>query len=78
LLVISTRESLWKTSRKLSGIFRGRLMHMELTLEELKERLAMLDEITLMELLDIHSDELVEAFEDRIEDNLEKLIKEVQ
>jgi hypothetical protein len=51
---------------------------MELTLEELKERLAMLDEITLMELLDIHSDELVEAFEDRIEDNLEKLIKEVQ
>lgn len=51
---------------------------MELTLEELKERLAMLDEITLMELLDIHSDELVEAFEDKIEDNLEKLIKEVQ
>lgn len=38
----------------------------------------MLDEITLMELLDIHSDELVEAFEDKIEDNLEKLIKEVQ
>jgi hypothetical protein len=78
LLVISIRESLWKTLRKLSGIFRGRLMHMELTLEELKERLVMLDEITLMELLDIHSDELVETFEDKIEDNLEKLIKEVQ
>ncbi len=46
---------------------------MELTLEELKERLAGLDEITLMEVLDIHSDELVEAFEDRIEDNINKL-----
>ena len=46
---------------------------MELTLEELKEKLAGLDEITLMELLDIHSDELVEAFEDRIEDNIDKL-----
>lgn len=50
----------------------------ELTLEELKERLAMLDEITLMELLDIHSDELVEAFEDRIEEQQDKLTKEVQ
>lgn len=46
---------------------------MELTLEELKEKLASLDEIMLMEILDIHSDELVEAFEDRIEDNIEKL-----
>lgn len=46
---------------------------MSLTLDELKERLASLDEITLMELLDIHSDELVEAFEDRIEENIDKL-----
>lgn len=46
---------------------------MEYTLEELKERLALLDEITLMELLDVHSDELVEAFEDRIEENQDKL-----
>ena len=46
---------------------------MEITLEELKERLASLDEITLMELLDIHSDELVEAFEDRIEEEQDKL-----
>ena len=42
------------------------------TLEELKEQLSMLDEITLMEILEIHSDELVEAFEDRIEDNIDK------
>lgn len=46
---------------------------MEITLEELKERLSSLDEITLMELLDIHSDELVEAFEDRIEEEQDKL-----
>lgn len=46
---------------------------MELTLDELKERLAGLDEVTLMEVLDIHSDELVEAFEDRIEENIDKL-----
>jgi len=46
---------------------------MSLTLEELKERLSSLDEITLMEILDIHSDELVEAFEDRIEEEQDKL-----
>ena len=45
----------------------------ELTLEELKERLAGLDEITLMEILDIHSDELVEAFIDKIEEEQDKL-----
>lgn len=44
-----------------------------LTLDELKERLSTLDEVTLLEVLDIHSDELVEAFEDRIEDNIDKL-----
>jgi hypothetical protein len=27
----------------------------------------------LLEILDIHSDELIEAFEDRIEDNIDKL-----
>ena len=48
-------------------------MNYEITLEELKEKLSMLDEITLMELLDIHSDELVEAFEDKVEENQDKL-----
>ena len=46
---------------------------MSLTLEELKERLSSLDEITLMEILDIHSDNLVEAFEDKIEEEQDKL-----
>jgi predicted MPP superfamily phosphohydrolase len=45
----------------------------EITLDELKERLAGLDEVTLMEILDIHSDELVEAFEDKIEEEQDKL-----
>lgn len=44
-----------------------------ITLDELKERLSNLDEVTLLEVLDIHSDELVEAFEDRIEENIDKL-----
>lgn len=46
---------------------------MEFTLEELKEKLSELDEVTLMELLDIHSDELVEAFADKIEEEQDKL-----
>lgn len=46
---------------------------MSLTLDELKARLTSLDEVTLMEILDIHSDELVEAFEDKIEEEQDKL-----
>ena len=38
-------------------------------LNELKMRIAeTLDEVTILELLDIHADELVEAFSDRIEE----------
>ena len=38
-------------------------------LNELKMRIAeSLDEVTILELLDIHADELVEAFSDRIEE----------
>jgi hypothetical protein len=51
---------------------------MQLTLEELKERLAdRLDEITLLELLNITSYDLVERFSDLIEDNYDKLQKEI-
>lgn len=45
----------------------------DLPIEELLEKLAMLDEVMLLELLDIHSDELVEAFADKIEENQDKL-----
>ena len=51
---------------------------MQLTLEELKELLAdRLDEITLLELLNITSYDLVERFSDLVEDNYDKLQKEI-
>ena len=48
-----------------------------LTLEELRERLKSLDEVSLLELLCINSEDLVKAFSDYIEDNCESLINEV-
>jgi hypothetical protein len=48
-----------------------------LTLPELKERLKRLDEISLLELLGITSEDLVESFEDTIENNYLQLLKEV-
>jgi hypothetical protein len=49
-----------------------------LTFEELKERLEMLDEVTLLELLNIQSSDLVQRFEDMIEDNRDKLEREIE
>ena len=46
--------------------------------EEIKEKLKRVDEITLLELLDINSDDLVERFEDYIEEQHEKLIREIE
>ena len=51
---------------------------MPLLLHEIKERLIALDEITLLELLNISSEDIVEMFSDRIEDNADKLEKEVK
>jgi hypothetical protein len=48
-----------------------------LTLEELRERLKSLDEVTLVELLGLTTEDLVKAFSDLIEDNFESLINEV-
>jgi hypothetical protein len=51
---------------------------MPLTLEELKEKLAeQMDEITLLDILGITSYDLVERFEDIIEDKFEKLEREI-
>jgi hypothetical protein len=49
-----------------------------LTFEELKERLAMLDEVTILEILNINSYDLVQRFEDMIEDNRDKLERELE
>lgn len=48
----------------------------ELTLEELKARLKRYDELTLLELLNISSEEIVERFDDIIEEKYDVLIKE--
>lgn len=48
-----------------------------MTLKEVLERLSSLDEITLMEILSITSEDLVIAFKEQIEDNLDFYINEV-
>jgi hypothetical protein len=48
-----------------------------ITEKELKERLQQLDEITLLELLEINSEELVNRFGDKIEDRFEELSEEL-
>jgi hypothetical protein len=46
---------------------------MALTLEEIKERLKRWDEITLVEELSLRSEDIVERFDDIIEDQVERL-----
>jgi len=48
-----------------------------ITFEELKEALKRLDEVTLLELLGIQSDDLVDRFDDVIENKQEYLTKEL-
>lgn len=48
-----------------------------MTLKEVLERLERLDEVTLMEILSITSEDLVKAFRESIEDNLDFYINEV-
>jgi hypothetical protein len=49
---------------------------MQRTFQELCEDLKKFDETTLLELLDISSEELVDKFQDKIEENLDRLLKE--
>ena len=52
---------------------------MSLTLSELKERIAHeCDEVTILELLEIDGEMLVERFEDEIENRYDKLLKEFE
>ena len=50
---------------------------MELTIEELKEKLATIDEISLLEILEIDSRDLVERFVDEIEDKADELAEDI-
>lgn len=49
---------------------------MATTLPELCDWLKTLDEVTLLELLDVSSEELVDQFIDRIEENYTQLLSE--
>jgi hypothetical protein len=51
---------------------------MALTIHDLKDRLKQINEVDLLELLDISSEDLVERFVDLIEDNFDKLEREVE
>lgn len=51
---------------------------MPLTFEEVKERLTKVDEVSLLEVLNISSEDLVERFQDIIEKKLDDLIEELQ
>ena len=50
---------------------------MSLTFEDVRDRLKNLDEITLLEVLDVSSEDIVERFADRIEDRLLDLEEEL-
>ena len=47
---------------------------MALTFVDLCEELKKLDETTLLELLDISSEEIIDKFQDKIEDNFDHLL----
>ena len=50
----------------------------ELTIEELKERLMQFNELDVVELLDLTSEDILDRFEDVVEDRYDILIKEIQ
>ena len=52
---------------------------MSLTLEELKEKIIeTLDEVSILEILDIKAHELVERFEDKVEERMNVLLSELE
>ena len=50
---------------------------MSKTFTEIKEQLSLLDEITVLETLEINPTELVERFEDKVEDKLDQIIEDL-
>jgi hypothetical protein len=48
-----------------------------LTLQEIKEALCQYDEVTLLEVLDVSSEELLDRFEDIVEAQYESLLEEL-
>jgi len=50
----------------------------ELTIDEVKHRLMQFSEVDVVELLDLTSEDILDRFEDIIEERYEILIKEIQ
>jgi|TARA_R110000823_G_C15570469_1_gene461735 hypothetical protein len=50
---------------------------MSKTFTEIKEQLYLLDEITVLETLEINSTELVDRFEDRVEEKLDQILEDL-
>lgn len=46
-----------------------------MVLSELKDKLKLLDEVTLLEVLELNSEDLVEGFHDHIEEHYDRLIR---
>ena len=51
---------------------------MTVTIEELKEKLKLIDEVTLLEALEINSHQIVEAFEDKIIEQYDALAEDLE
>lgn len=51
---------------------------MPLTYQDLLERLKQLDEVSLMEILEVNSDMIVDRFQDNIEERLDYLVSEFE
>jgi len=51
---------------------------MSLTVEDIKEKLKQLDEVSLLEILEINSEDLVERFADKIEEKGEYFITDLE
>ena len=54
------------------------LKSMPLTLNEIYDKLKDIDEITLLEILNISSEDLVDRFKDEIDEQADRLEKELQ
>jgi hypothetical protein len=51
---------------------------MSVTFNDILEKLKQMDEVSLLELLDLRSEDIVDRFMDHIEDMVEKLEKELE
>ena len=51
---------------------------MPLTLVDIIDKLRMIDEVSLLEVLEITSEDIVDRFEDRIEERMDYLLEDLQ